>query len=260
MKEQPVSRHEAARRDRENLITQAFVTLADTLVDDYDIVDMLDRLVRSCVQLLHVSQAGLMLLDQHGSLRLMASSSEETRLVELFQLQGTEGGPCVEAARTGATVSVDDLSTAKRWPRFTETALSYGFHSVHAVPMRLREETIGALNLFPGSGPGLTEEDKRLARGLTDVATIGILQQRTIQRSSLLTEQLQSALDSRLVIEQAKGLIAASAGLEMDAAFGLLRAFCRDRNLKLGQVAEALSGRTLTVADLVAAGRPPGPA
>jgi GAF domain-containing protein len=202
--------------------------------------------VNTVVQLLGVSQAGLMLIDQRGKLHLMASSSEATRIVELFQLQGTEGGPCVQASRTGVTVDVEDLAQDARWPLFADTAVAAGFRSVHAVPMRLREHTIGALNLFSGKASFLDPEDQRLARAFADIATIGILQQRSIHRSSLLVEQLQTALNTRIVIEQAKGVLAEHGRVEMDTAFAALRSFARNRNLKLAGVAEGLVRRDLS--------------
>lgn len=221
-------------------LTDAFVELADTLVADFDVIDFLHQLTDRCVHLLGVSAAGLLLTDQRGALRVVAASSEETRLLELFQLQNDEG-PCLDAFRTGQLVKVAELSAATElWPRFTTEAMLTGFASVHAVPMRLRSEVIGALNLFHRSPGALDRETLRLGQALADVATIGILQERAIRRHAVLAEQLQTALTSRIVIEQAKGVISERRQLDMDGAFALLRDTARGTNRRLTELARSV--------------------
>jgi transcriptional regulator with GAF, ATPase, and Fis domain len=226
----------------ERQLAEAFVALADTLVDDFDVVDFLHELTVRCAQVLGVSAAGVLLTDQRGALQVIAASTEQTRLLELLQLQ-TDQGPCPECFHTGQPVAVADLSTsttASRWPRFIVAAREAGFASVHAVPMRLRTDVIGALNLF-GTRPGALGEDTlRLGRALADVATIGLLQARAIRQRETLADQLQTALNSRIVIEQAKGVIAERRHLDMDQSFTLLRSTARTNNRRLSDLARAV--------------------
>ena len=235
---EPVGRRTV--RNREQELARTFVMLADSLVEDYDIVDLLDRLAAACVRLLGVTAAGLLLDDQQGRLAFVASSSEETRLLEVFQVQHDQG-PCLECVRTGtAVVSANLEADHARWPLFASSALAAGFRSVVALPMRLRDKTIGGLNLFDDRAIAVPPEDQQLAQALADVATIGILQQRTAQRSALLAEHLQRALNSRVVIEQAKGVLAERNGLSMSAAFASLRTYAREKNMKLTDLAQAI--------------------
>ncbi|MFF0816344.1 GAF and ANTAR domain-containing protein [Rhodococcus sp. NPDC003318] len=237
--------------DRESELLQALVELADTLVDDYDIADLLHMLVIRCVDLTGAVAAGLMLANQRGGLQVLASSTEQTRLLELFQLQVDEG-PCLEAFGSGETVIVEDLSTeAQRWPRFTPEALAQGFRSVQALPLRLRKQTIGALNLFGDQVGVLAPHDLKLARALADTATIGILHERAIRRAEVLTEQLQTALNNRITIEQAKGIIAHAGDLEMGQAFEVLRDHSRRTNTRLSAIAHDLVTGTIRAADLL---------
>lgn len=220
-------------------IADVFVELADTLVDDFDIIDFLHVLTERSVALLGVSAAGLLLTDERGTLQVVAASSERTRLLELFQLQ-TDQGPCVDCFRSGQPVSVTNLPNAGRWPRFAAAATEVGFAAVHAVPMRLRTETVGALNFFDTEPGAMDESSLRLGQALADVATIGLLQQRAIHRRDALTEQLRAALNSRVLIEQAKGVLAERLRLSVDDAFDLLRSAARGRNRRLSDLALAI--------------------
>ncbi|MGI8648388.1 MAG: transcriptional regulator [Acidimicrobiales bacterium] len=244
---------------REGRVAQAFVELADTLVDDYDVADLLHTLAEQCVRLLDAAAAGLLLADQRGSLQVLASSSEGARLLELFQLQ-TEEGPCVECFHTQAPVLVADIAAqSHRWPQFAAAASREGFVSVHALPLRLRTQTIGALNLFGRERGALSEEDLRLGQALADTATIGILQERAIHHREILVEQLQTALNSRVIIEQAKGVLATVGNLDMGAAFIVLRTYARNHSARLSEVARDLVERDLDATTVLAGHLAPRP-
>ena len=245
---------------REQQLIEAFVEAADTLVDDFDVIEFLHTVAERCVQLLDVDAAGLMLADQRGELHASAASSENARLLELFELQ-TDAGPCLDAYRTAAQVVNADLrASAERWPRFAEAARLTGFVSVHALPLRLRSTVIGALNLFSARPGPLGDADVRVGQALADIATIGILAQRTMHQAELLAAQLQQALTSRVTIEQAKGILAERRGISVDAAFALLRAHARSHNLRLSDLARDVAERSNTVAGLLEDPQPAPPA
>jgi len=219
------------------LLSETFVDLADTMVADFDVIDFLHLLTDRSVALLSASAAGVVLADPRGQLRVAAASSEAAGLIELFQIQNDQG-PCLDCFRSGQPVTASDLTgPAPRWPRFAAAAAEAGFRTVQALPMRLRTQIVGALNLF-GSGPGpLEPEDLRIGQALADVATIGLLQERNVRRSEALAEQLQGALNSRVVIEQAKGKLAERLGIGMGQSFGMLRDYARNSNQRLTDVA-----------------------
>ena len=236
---------------REEQLVEAFVEVADTLVDDFDVIEFLHMVAGRCVQLLDVDAAGLMLADQYGQLHASAASSENARLLELFELQA-DVGPCMEAFRTGTQVVNADLwANQDRWPRFVEEAKAAGYVSVHALPLRLRASVIGALNLFCTGPAALSESDVRTGQALADVATIGILAQRSVHQSGLLAAQLQQALNSRVAIEQAKGVLAERRGIGVDEAFVLLRRYARDHNLHLSDLARQVADGSCTALDPV---------
>jgi GAF domain-containing protein len=226
----------AEQGTREQALAKAFVTLADTLVADYDVIEMLHQLTIECVDLLEVDAAGLLLSDQRGTLQMAAASTEQARVVELFELQSDEG-PCLDCFRTSRPIAAPDLRDMTEWPRFIAHTLETGYRSVYAVPMRLRNETIGALNLFRVHPGVLALDELRIAQALADVATIGILQERTLRRREVLAEQLQVALNSRIIIEQAKGVLAERGKLDMALAFDVLRGHARSTNQRLSDVA-----------------------
>ncbi|MFL6142318.1 MAG: GAF and ANTAR domain-containing protein [Labedaea sp.] len=222
---------------REHRIATTFVDLADTLVTDFDVIDFLHTLATRSVELLDASAAGIMLADQHGRLQVMASSTEEARLLELHELQNNEG-PGLDCFHTGRPVGRSDLADMRSsWPNFTGRLRELGFNSAQAVPMRLRSETIGALNIYRASPGPLPADDQRIGQAMADVATIGLLQERAIAARAMLAAQLQSALDSRIQLEQAKGMLAQRRGLRMDEAFQLMRGYARSHNRRLGDVA-----------------------
>ena len=233
---------------REGRLVRVLVSMADTLVSDFDVIDLFYELVAGCTDLLNVAQAGLLLSDGNGVLRVVAASNEATGVLELLELEN-EGGPGSEAFRTGQPVRSGDLAGSgarQRWPEFGEAALSAGFRAVTAVPMRLRGQVLGALNLFLTETVDLTDDDLTVAQGLADLATIAILQDRLVIDERTLISQLRTALETRVLIEQAKGIVAHEADLTMDEAFGRIRNHARNHNKRLRDISAAIVSGDLT--------------
>jgi len=243
--------------DREHLITQAFVSLANSLVEAFDVVELLGTLTTDCARLLDVASAGLLLADRRGVLHVVAASSERTRTLELFQLQRDQG-PCLECFRDGVPVSVADLTNeTERWPQFVPAALAAGFTSVHAIPMRLLDDVLGTLGLF-GTGTGLlNEEDLSLAQALAHVASVVIVAGDAVADKAVVAEQLQRALQGRVVVEQAKGMLAQVGDLTTEQAFVYLRRYARAHAQRLTVVAQALLWRDISAQQVL--GEPAGP-
>jgi transcriptional regulator with GAF, ATPase, and Fis domain len=231
-------------------LSEVFVDVADTLVGDFDVIEFLQMVTAHTSELSDARAAGLLLVNPQGHLQLMAASDERAQMVELFQLQAHEG-PCQDCFRNGEQVINADLENATtRWPHFAPTAVAAGYRSVHAFPMRLRDDVIGALNLF-GDQPGeMTGEDARILQALADIATIGLLQERAARRAEVVRDQLQNALNRRVVIEQAKGILAHIHDRTPDEGFELLRTYCRSRQLKLSEVALAVVNDPAAVPEL----------
>jgi GAF domain-containing protein len=235
---------------RESLLIATLVELADNLVDDFDVIDVLTMLCYRCVDAIDVDAAGVMLSSPGGELQFIASSSESMRVLELFQIQADEG-PCVDCFKDGNAIINHALSEPDdRWPHFTPRAIEQGFHAVHCLPMRLRGRTIGALNFFRKLPGTLDDDDVIVAQGLADVATIAILQHRTSMDAKTLNFQLSNALDSRIIIEQAKGKVSQATNCDMDQAFSRLRVYARNHNLGLTLVAMQVVEGSLSGADL----------
>jgi hypothetical protein len=235
---------------REVRLAEVFVELADTLVEEFDVVDFLQTLTERAVELVDADSAGLMLDDQRGKLQVVAYTDDSTRVLELLELQNDEG-PCMECFSTGQRLANVDLAQARhRWPRFATAASDAGFSTVHAVPMRLRRQVIGAVNLFARSTVSLSDEHVAVVQGLADVATIGLLHERAVRDQAVLAEQLQNALHSRVLIEQAKGVLSARSGLDVSGAFRVIRTYARRTGQSLTTVADAVVAGSLDADEL----------
>jgi GAF domain-containing protein len=241
---------------REALAAATFVEIVDTLVSDFDVIEVLTLLSSRCVEILGAAAAGILLADSSGQLRVVGASSEQIEILELFQIQNDEG-PCLECFHSGQVVLNGDVRSGSPWPEFADESVSAGFPSVCAVPLRLNALTLGCLNLFLAEPAPLSPQDVALAQALADVASIAIVQDRATREAAVREGHLQRALDSRIAIEQAKGMIAERNAVGMDEAFARLRAFARNNNRGLTEVSEALVAGAIPLNSLSAVARPP---
>jgi GAF domain-containing protein len=244
--------------NRQALTATTFVEIVDTLVDDFDVIEVLTVLTSRSVELLQASAAGILLADTDGQLRVIGASTEEVGLLELFQIQNDQG-PCLDCFHTGRVVSNDDMSSASNWPQFAAESLRSGFPAVCAVPLRLKDLILGCLNLFMSEPVGLSDSEIALAQALADVASIAIVQDMATREAAIREGHLQHALNSRIVIEQAKGMIAERAHVDMDDAFARMRAYARNNNRGLTDIAEGLVAGTVSIDVVTQICRPPPP-
>jgi GAF domain-containing protein len=241
-----MSDEEMVSLTRERRLMQTLIRLADTMVDEYDVVDLLQGLAEDCTELLDSTASGILLADSDGHLEVVAASDESVDTVEVLQV-AAGAGPCVESYRRGVVVSIHDLQGDEGWPGFAQTALDQGYRSVHAVPLRLRQVTVGSMNLFRSEPGGWSDGEEMTARALADMATIGILQSRAIDEAHELNTQLQRALESRVLIEQAKGFVSYRNNLSMAEAFELIRSRARSERRPLSEIARRIVERKLDV-------------
>ncbi|MET4637186.1 GAF and ANTAR domain-containing protein [Mycetocola sp. 2940] len=245
--------HIVGEKSREAKINGAFVTMADALMKEYDIVDLLSTLLNVSTDVLGLDAGGILLVDAGGDLELVASTSEEARVVETIIIAAGEG-PCIDCYNTAAPVSVAEIEdVATKWPKFYRTALEQGFRSTFAVPMRLRNEVVGVMNLLHSQPGHISEEDGLIAQALADLAVLGVLHERNFRSPFAITEQMHLALDTRILVEQAKGVLAHSEKLTMTEAFNALRQYARANDTTLRRVAEAITQRSITTTEVVAA-------
>jgi GAF domain-containing protein len=235
--------------DRQALTATTFVEIVDTLVDDFDVIDVLTHLTSRSVELLQAAAAGILLADAEGQLRVIGASTEQVGLLELFQIQNDEG-PCLDSYRTGAVVFDASLDADSAWPRFAKESLRFGYPSVCAVPLRLKSVILGCLNLFMSEPTALSDAEVSLAQALADVASIAVVQDQATREAAIREGHLQHALNSRISIEQAKGMIAERAGVDMDEAFSRLRLFARNNNRLLTEVAQSIIAGTTGIESL----------
>jgi GAF domain-containing protein len=236
-----------AQITREEKINDAFVRVAGTLINDYDVVDLLSTLMNTCTELLDVQAGGILLVDSTGGLELVASTSEEAETVELMTV-AAGAGPCIDCYHSGAAVSVPNIGDdARPWPRFRRTALEQGFRAAHAIPLRLHGQVIGAMNLMSAQPGALSERDGRLAQALADVAAVGIVHERTFRQPDAVSAQLYLALDTRVLVEQAKGALAQYLDCTMTQAFTALRDFARTHEISLRAAAQGVLDRTTPI-------------
>jgi GAF domain-containing protein len=243
---------------RQALTATTFLEIVDTLVDDFDVIDVLTQLTSRSVELLEAAAAGILLADGDGHLRVIGASTEQVGMLELFQIQNDEG-PCLDCYRTGSVVQSSSLDEKSPWPRFAAECVSAGLPSVCAVPLRLKDLILGCLNLFMAEPVGLSEAEISLAQALADVASIAIVQDQATRQAVIREGHLQHALTSRISIEQAKGMLSEHGQVDMDESFNRLRAFARNNNRGLTEVARSLVDGALSIQSVWDRRRPPAP-
>ncbi|MGW0903191.1 ANTAR domain-containing protein [Streptomyces sp. NPDC002853] len=233
---------------REQHIARTFVELADTLVEDFDVIDFLHQMTVRCQELLDVTDAAVFLAHPNLNLHSPAPCDPSPALQDVVDAACRQG-PAVDAHRTTRPVaSLRLVDAAARWPQFTPHLLNAGYTLATALPMRLRQDNIGSLLLLHTGDRALNPDDLALAQALADAATIGLIQARTIRQQHTVNEQLHGALQSRIIIEQAKGVLAARSNVTLNQAFDVLRRYARQHRILLSRVARDVIESGLTPA------------